>query len=294
MPMRPGPGDEAGPGGPVAADDGIAARDPADRKPLVARLRALDLARLRSGVQPVPRGAVHDLPPALDDIERADGRKRLFVKSLLPGILKANAEVRRQRDFLQTLKALEIPRPELPAEMRTRLERLERRYEVEPGRLETLLRRVDTVPPALILAQGAIETGWGTSRFAQEGNAIFGQHTRDPEDDGMVPRGIDDPDFRVRAFDTIEAAVAAYLHNLNTHAAYAKLRAVRAKARDRGARPSARAMAAGLVDYSARGWAYVEDVRVTIEANRFDQYAEARLRPEPSRLVDAGQTAAPR
>jgi Bax protein len=263
------------------------AAQPAADRSARARLGQLDLDRVRAGVQLVPRTPLGDLPPRLAALDRADARKRLFLKAMLPAVLKANAAIARQRDFVEAVETLEIPPGELPTEMRERLDRLAARYGVAPGNIAGLKRRVDRVPAALVLAQAAIETGWGTSRFAQQGNAIFGQHTSDPDVPGMVPQGLEDPGFRVRAFETITQAVEAYLLNLNSHPAYAELRAIRADQRARGERPEAVAMAAGLVDYSARGQAYVEDIRLTIRANDLQQFAEARLRPSPERLVDA-------
>ena len=103
----------------------------------------------------------------------------------------------------------------------------------------------------------------------------------------MVPKGLEDPSFRVRAFEIVTGAVEAYLRNLNTHPAYAELRRIRAEARARGDYPDGTEMAAGLADYSARGQDYVEDIRLTIRANDLQAFADARLRPSVDRLVDA-------
>ena len=278
---------------PAAAGPGLIRDDPENAQPPMVRVRNLDLDRVRAGVQLVPRAEVSDLPDRLTQADRARARKRLFIKTVLPAVLQANARIRAERQFVETLIALEIPTDELPEAMRGKLERLADKYQVAPGNLTALKRRVDVVPPALVLAQAAIETGWGTSRFAQQGNAIFGQHTRDPEDPGMVPRGLEDPSFRVRAFETVTGAVEAYLRNLNTHSAYAGLRARRAEARARGEYPDGADLAAGLVDYSARGEDYVEDIRLTIRANDLQAFAEARLRPRADQLVDAGALAEP-
>jgi Bax protein len=272
---------------------GLIAAERARLQPPLVRVRKLDLDRVREGVQLVPQAQVGDLPDRLTELDRARERKRLFIKTMLPAVLRANAAIQRERDFVQTLRALEIPPDDLPEDMRRKLERLADKYQVAPDNLGELARRVDIVPPALVLAQAAIETGWGTSRFAQQGNAIFGQHTRDPDDPGMVPQGLEDPSFRVRAFETVTGAVEAYLRNLNTHPAYAELRARRADARARGDYPDGPDLAAGLVDYSARGWDYVEDIRLTIRANDLQAFAEARLRPRADRLVDAGDLAEP-
>ena len=260
---------------------------PAQSQPPLVRLRKLDLDQVREGVQLVPPTRVSDLPDRLAQLERAGARKRLFIKTMLPAVLHANEAIRAERDFVETLTALDISPDELPAEMQDKLRELAAKYQVDPANLDRLRRRVDIVPPALVLAQAAIETGWGSSRFAQQGNAIFGQHTRDPDDAGMVPRGLENPSFRVRAFETVTGAVAAYLRNLNTHPAYAELRRIRAEARARGDQPDGPEMAAGLVDYSARGHDYVADIRLTIRANDLQAFAEARLQPTSDQLVDA-------
>lgn len=263
--------------------------------PAMAQLSRLDLERVRGGTQMVPQAAVGDLPSALTRVERASARKRLFVKTLLPAILQANRELRRERDVVRAVAVLDMPRAALPVEMRRHLARLEQRYGVAPGNLDKLLRRVDSVPPALALAQAAIESGWGTSRFAQEGNALFGERTYDLDAPGMRPRGLENADFKVRAFESVERAVRSYLHNLNTHPAYREVRALRARARAEGRAPRAVVLARGLERYSERGRAYVEDVQVTIRANDFDDFAAARLRPDMDRLVDARPvTGAPR
>lgn len=239
----------------------------------------LNLDRIRAGTQLVPRAQIADLPGQLTRIKGVTERKTLFIKTLLPAALKANAEVERQRAFVRAVHRLDISRQEMPAPMLGRLEYLEKTYGVAPGEFDELLRKVDRIPVSLLLAQAAMETGWGTSRFAQQGNALFGQHTSNPAHDGMVPRGLDDPNFRVRAFDSVDAAVSAYLQNLNSHAAYAKLRAIRAAARDEGRPVRGVDLAGGLEDYSVRGQAYVEDIRQIIRANDLADFRYARLSP---------------
>ncbi len=274
-------------GGARRGDTRLVDTPPVEVVPPQVQVRRLDLDRVRQGMQPVPQAFITDLPASLQKIERAGKRKRLFIKTMLPAVLRANAAIKADRDFVKAVIALDIPPGELPDKMRRKLRALAEAYEVDPNNLAALKRRVDIVPPALVLAQAAIETGWGTSRFAQQGNAIFGQHTSDPDDRGMVPKGLEDPSFRVRAFEIVTGAVEAYLRNLNTHPAYAELRRIRAEARARGDYPDGPEMAAGLADYSARGQDYVEDIRLTIRANDLQAFADARLRPSVDRLVDA-------
>ena len=246
---------------------------------------AYDLRAARSSVQAVPRLTRSGLPPALPFIDDVDRRKRVFLKSVLPAVLKANEAIRETRDFIETVQRSDLERTELPPVWRERLSGLETRYHVEPGNMDALLRRVDTVPPSLVLAQAALETGWGTSRFAQVGNALFGQHVTDPGAPGMLPGDIDDPGFKVRTFPTLEAAAAAYLNNLNTTRSYAGFREARARARKRGEDADSLALARHLTAYSVRDEAYVADIRATIRSNDLREFDDARLMRYTARVL---------
>ena len=119
----------------------------------------------------------------------------------------------------------------------------------------------------MALAQAALESGWGTSRFAREANNLFGQWCFD-EGCGMVPdRRIAGAQHEVRSFETVDAAIAAYFRNINSHPVYAPLRDIRQSARKRGGGLSGLDMAAGLTRYSERGEAYIDEVRQVIRVN---------------------------
>ena len=132
---------------------------------------------------------------------------------------------------------------------------------------EELLRRVDIVPPSLALAQAAEESGWGVSRFARRGKALFGQKVfRGGE--GLVP--LERPDgarYRVRSFDRVIDGVRAYLHNLNTHYAYARFRRVRARMRQEDGTLDSYGLAGTLLKYSERREAYLETIREIMQVN---------------------------
>lgn len=130
-----------------------------------------------------------------------------------------------------------------------------------------LVRRVDVIPTSLVLAQAANESGWGTSRFAREGNNIFGQWCFD-EGCGLVPnkRG-EDASHEVRAFASVDAAVRAYFRNLNTHPSYEDLRTLRASMRMQGLPLNSMVLARGLTRYSERGMDYVEELQAMIRVN---------------------------
>lgn len=133
-----------------------------------------------------------------------------------------------------------------------------------------LMRRVDVVPMSLILAQAANESAWGTSRFAREGNNIFGQWCFD-EGCGLVPeRRPSDASHEVRAFGSVQGSVRAYLRNLNTHPSYAEMREMRADMRAEGRPLDSIVLARGLTRYSERGMAYVSELQDIIRVNRLN------------------------
>ncbi|MEQ8666498.1 MAG: glucosaminidase domain-containing protein [Rhodospirillales bacterium] len=131
-----------------------------------------------------------------------------------------------------------------------------------------LLRRVDTIPMTLAMAQAANESSWGQSRFAQEGNNLFGQWCF-TEGCGIVPEDRPAGDnHEVRAFGSINESVRSYLHNINTHRAYRELRQARARARAEGRAASGLELAGYLDSYSERGAKYIEEIRATVRVNR--------------------------
>jgi Bax protein len=248
---------------------------------LAATFRRLgyDLDSVRTLKRAVPRLLIAALPEDLDEIGSASDRKAMFIAFLLPAILHANAEVAGDRRAIERVRA-DLARGKAPADAaRAHLRRIAERYGVAADDLDGMLRRVDSVPVSLALAQAAIESGWGTSRFAREGRALFGQRTYSGA--GLEPGGIARSNFRVRTFDHPADSVAAYLLTLNTHPAYEPFRVLRAEMRRRGAEIDARALAATLTRYSERGREYVADVRAVMRANRLDAFDDARLDGEP-------------
>jgi len=240
--------------------------------------RALDydLAVLDNGV---PRLSVARLPTDFSLIQQIDERKRLFVLTLLPLILQVNEEILAERLFREFDQ-----RQTIREEDKTWLVAVARRYgidEVAPDEHEfraRLLRRLDSLPVSLALAQAANESGWGTSRFALEGNNLFGEWTL-RQGAGLVPkerrRGAR---HEVRLFKDLEGSLRAYMLNLNTHRAYAGLRRTREALRAEGKRPNGPALVHGIQAYSERGLDYVRDIERLIRDNRLTLLAETHLR----------------
>ncbi len=241
------------------------------------RRKGYSLDLIRKFNKPVPRLRLATLPTGLSEIRNVKRRKTLFLSVVLPMVLEANSHIAADRRRLIYISDLVAAGKPLPANAKSWLERLAIRYKTSPERLDILLRRVDVVPASLAIAQAAIESGWGTSRFATAGNAIFGQWTT-AGGRGLVPEGREaGMTHKVRAFDRLSDSVEAYLLNLNTHRAYRYLRAKRAEIRLEGHKPDGLSLADGLQSYSQKGEEYVDLLRSIIRVNRLMPFDEAFL-----------------
>lgn len=217
-------------------------------------------------------------PPDFQAISDIAARKAAFYDYLLPMIHKANDEVLKERAWLvQVAKTLAATRTISDANL-VELERVEARYlRKRPEgtvveRVRTMLGRVDVVPASLVLAQAAKESGWGTSRFATQGNNFFGIWCFS-EGCGLTPLGrAEGRDHEVATFATVEEGVRYYIRNINTHAAYKELRSMRAQARTRNERLRGVQMAEGLVRYSERGADYVKEIQTMIHYNQLARF----------------------
>ena len=236
-----------------------------------------DLEQVRSAAKPVPRLYMEALPRDLADVSSVAAKKRLFVQAVLPIVLRVNEEIVTARWRAERLGEGLLWEGALSASDRRWLIGVAEHYGTAPFDVPGLLKRMDIVPPSLALAQAAEETGWGTSRFAREGNALFGQYTYKSVT-GMIPRQRDaDSQHRVRRHDSLLDAVRAYAHNLNIHWAYEDFREQRALLR-RADRPiSGHDLAGELGQYSERRAAYVESIRAIMRQNRLQDFDGAWL-----------------
>ena len=210
--------------------------------------------------------------PALpaDDIA---ARKAAFFNFLRPIVRHHNDRIRAERAFLLSLEG----RRDLGWLERRRFEQLAERYDVDLEALDydsayaLLRRRVDIVPTALVMIQAAKESGWCRSRFAREGNALFGEWCFSPGC-GIVPgKRAPGRSHEVRAFATVHDSVGSYMNNLNSHRSYRELRLAREQMREEGLEISALQLAEYLSRYSERGRAYVEEVRAMILQNGLEE-----------------------
>ena len=236
-----------------------------------------DLAQVRATAGPVPRLYLDSLPRDLANVRPAGARKRLFVQAILPIILRVNEEIMVARWRVERLQDRVLWDGALSSADREWLVDMADLYGAVPFDVRDLLSRMDIVPPSLALAQAAEESGWGTSRFVREGNALFGQYTYNSKA-GMVPAQRDaDSRHRVRSHDTLLDAVRAYVHNLNSHWAYEDFRRLRSRLRRAGAPMTGDILVGQLKQYSERRAAYVQSIRQIMRQNRLGDFDRAWL-----------------
>lgn len=232
----------------------------------------------------VPRLFLASLPTDLRKLRVVSKRKITFIKSTLPLILHVNELILQDRKRLQSILAQAGKGVSPSPSDRSWLEELAELYGAANADPAALLKRVDIIPPSLAIAQAAEESGWGTSRFAREGNALFGQRAYRADRKGIVPHELGDgKSFKVRAFDHLIDGVKAYAHNLNSHFAYKDFRATRAKMRVEAGRIDGYRLAGALKRYSERGADYISTIRLIMRVNTLTVFDGARLgnRVEP-------------
>ena len=253
---------------------------------------------LRAEQMQVPRTLLIAISPAWRDRAAempVATKKEFFYRCLLPLVTHANWLVRQRRAWLMERKAeLEKGRMlegENLANMRlfATVLRVKSADEAEGitesaewlAIIDELLYRLDEIPAGLAIGQAAYESGWGTSRFTIEGNALFGQWTYGGE--GMAPKQQRKElgDHKIATFTWPFDSVRGYYLNLSTHPAYEDFRKIRAEMRKKGKPLDSLALADGLVSYSERGQEYVDSLKSLIRSNGFDLADAARPRDEP-------------
>ncbi|MFT5089088.1 MAG: Bax protein [Candidatus Latescibacterota bacterium] len=220
------------------------------------------------------------IPSDIDQLPVAD-KKSLFFSVLHPIVDFHNKTIIARRMRLQHIGDSAADRAFMQAmSEHYALARHGEALSTRSDSLRELLRRIDIIPPSLALAQGAIESGWGTSRFARRGNNLFGQRVWRKDLGGLQAQGATEARFRLAVYATISASVRSYMRNLNSHPAYAELRLLRAElraelhaelheqTRARSEVVAGDSLAAGLLRYSTRGEEYVRDVRRMIRGNK--------------------------
>ena len=227
--------------------------------------------RKKKLVKPV---ALTLLPQEIKMIENVKKRKEFFIQIVLPLIIQENNNIRLDRKTLFNI----INKSNNTASEKKWLEKKYKQYGVNSRDLSVLKIRMDEIPTSLAIAQAAKETGWGTSRFAQEGNALFGQWTWSGE--GLKPKKAEEgKGHKVMKFNVLQASVRAYQRNLNTHSTYKDFRKARAEFRDLNKPLDSIELSTHLNKYAETGNQYVEVLQKIITQNKLKDFDDAKLLP---------------
>ena len=227
-------------------------------------------------VKPV---ALSLLPNEMKMIESTKKRKNLFIQIILPLVVEENNRIKLNRKKLFSI----LNKNHNSNDEKKWLNEKFKQYGVLNKDLSTLKIRMDTVPVSLAIAQAAKETGWGTSRFALEGNALFGQWTWSGE--GIKPADADNnATHKVMKFKILKSSVRAYQRNLNTHSGYKEFRMARAELRDNGRNLDGLILATYLNKYAETGTEYVKTIKQIIKQNNLTDFDDVRLLPSSIQL----------
>ncbi len=211
-------------------------------------------------------------PRDLENLRSVQLKKETFIKIVLPLVVAENEKILDDRRKLKVLSEKKYTSDLEKQWLRQKL--LE--YKVKKGNLEELMFRMDMIPVSIALAQAAKESGWGTSRFALEGNAIFGQWTWDGQ--GIAPLNRDsNKKHKILKFPILRASVKAYKNNLNTHKSYSKFREKRKQLRDKGKDITGLALTDTLKNYAQTGSEYTKILNQIIKQNRLSDFELVRL-----------------
>ena len=219
------------------------------------------------------------LPEEIKNIENIKKRKNLFIKIILPLVLEENKLIKLDRKKLFSI----LNKNKNSNSEKKWLNKKFQQYGVTNKDLSVLKIRMDIIPVSLVIAQAAKESGWGTSRFALEGNALFGQWTW--SGDGIKPAGADsDTTHKVMKFKILQASVRAYQRNLNTHSGYKEFRMVRAELRDNNQKLDSLLLVDYLDKYAETGDLYIQIVKKIILQNNLTDFDDAKLQPSSIQL----------
>jgi Bax protein len=270
---------------PVAAFGAVTLHSGNDDAALLVESNICAMERL-SGA---PIGLIGDQSsiPDLSANAELEQRKTAFLALLLPMIQRANDEIGEDRRLVEQAMSCLKRGLLLDLALQTRLNELHQDYDTG-GNIDDLYVRLDIVPPSLILAQGAVESGWGTAKVALDANALFGQISGDVK---PAPKNAKPAPHKLASFDDVEDSLCAYLRNLNTHGAYRSFRVKREELRKNGEVLQGLALADTLIAYSERKDAYIKQLKTVIRQNNFEAFDLAdSVLPGTTVLADSVRT----
>jgi Bax protein len=235
----------------------------------------LDKVRSQKKVKPI---FFTRFPEDLNSIGSVNKKKETFIKIILPLVLAENKRIFNDRQKLKKIMKKRITSDKEKAWLKQKL----REYKVKKGDMDELYKRIDIIPNSIALAQAAKESGWGTSRFALEGNAIFGQWTWSEK--GIEPLNKEEGEsHKILKFPILRASVKAYITNLNTHKSYKEFRDKRGLIREKNKSVKGLDLIHQLQNYAQTGKEYTKTLEKIIVQNDLDDFENAELIDNDSR-----------
>ena len=247
----------------------IANKNEGKNSPQIQNIRLNQVQNYKSNIE-IKKSSTRIVKNNLENFSIKD-RKKKFIADLFPVIHSANQDIIEKRNIFFEIEK-KIQSNNLNVLEAAILKKLFNEYKVKNNDLAELKKRIDIVPISLAIAQAAIESGWGTSRFAQEGNAYFGQKIIGIKVDGIRPNDSENPLIKVRIFENLNDSVKAYLNNLNTHFAYKNFRKSRNELRSFGKTLEGEVLANQLKKYSELGNEYINNVQEIIRKNNLSKF----------------------
>jgi uncharacterized FlgJ-related protein len=236
----------------------------------------------QAGIRVVPRIEITEIPQRWQKTAQTipvSDKKNIFFRLTGSGILQANEKIMSEREHLLTaINKNDIDENEWLAALAVKYKVIKNESDkLDKQALTELKKRVDNVPPSLALAQAAEESGWGTSRFAIQGNSLFGQW--DFSGKGLKPKEqrTELGNYGIATFDSPQDSIEAYMLNLNTHQAYQRMRQKRAVFRQQNKQPTGWDLAKTLDKYSERGINYVKSLHAIMSYNKLNDADKAYL-----------------
>ena len=219
-------------------------------------------------------------PKEYYNIKRSEKQKEKFVEILYPLILKEEEKIRKERQFVKSFfTKFQSVGIVTPNEVK-KLEAIAKKYRIKSlYDKEEYLKRVDTIPVSMVLAQAAIESNWGKSRFAREANNLFGEWTWGKK--GIIPKNRPEGKrYKIRIFDSLEDSIASYMRNLNRHWAYKEFREARYLAKQMGKPFGGFVASSYLTRYSQLGEKYTMIIKKTIDEHDWDLFDIPKSTPQ--------------
>ena len=231
----------------------------------------------------VPNISINKFPKDFNLISSTKDKKSLFIRSLLPLIISENNKI---KEANKRIKKIDNNTFEYIArDDALWLKKQFKNYKVKSHHIDDLIAKVDIIPVSIALAQAAIESGWGTSRFVSEGNALFGQWSWF-KGSGIIPKKRDsDETYEIKSFENLRQSVAAYMKNLNSHNNYSEFRAVRNNYRINNSKINSIKLIKYLSNY-AENTEYSKILEKIIKKNDLQEFDQVVIYILPYKLVN--------